>query len=253
MSYEPRTSSRPRRRNRHAGAADVVDVGRCLQRQRRHVVWQAQDGTVHAQASQETGQSLLRRGPAGRHPGESGVYDRGTHRQSPRPTPRRSSSSRTSPVDPSTPAESDDGGEAGLWPSPRGHRVTRHRARRMYAIGTLNVWFRRPPRRGAYARLLRQLTQLYPAAEHRNTAPPTARKAPPAPPRPEPDAAAPAASDQRCPGRRRPHAARPRRRRPRRTLPAAGGAYAHGPLLVLERGRRPERRRLRRRRRWRRR
>uniref|UniRef100_UPI002FDBAA41 helix-turn-helix transcriptional regulator n=1 Tax=Streptomyces sp. IBSBF 3136 TaxID=2903524 RepID=UPI002FDBAA41 len=62
----------------------------------------------------------------------------------------------------------------------------------------------RPPQRDAYARLLKQLTQLYPAESTgapqedtaaQQTAPPTAPKTPHAPTGPEPDAAAPAASD----------------------------------------------------------
>ncbi|MFD9098491.1 telomere-associated protein Tap [Streptomyces collinus] len=113
----------------------------------------------------------------------------------------------------------------------------------------------RPPQREAYARLLKQLTQLYPAGENAavestgapredtaapRTAPPAAPKAPPAPTSPEPAAAAPAAPD--TPPAPAPAAtSRPAAsRRPgvQRAAPAdqgaVSGAYAHGPLLVLD-------------------
>ncbi|GAA2774690.1 helix-turn-helix transcriptional regulator [Streptomyces rameus] len=125
----------------------------------------------------------------------------------------------------------------------------------------------RPPHREAYARLLKQLAQLYPATEgtgapREDTAAP--QTAPPAPPKalaspsgPEPDAAASSASDTTAPATPAPAPAAPpapaatsrpaaasrpttASRRPSAKKaapahsPAAGGAYAHGPLLVLD-------------------
>ncbi|MEU7412889.1 helix-turn-helix transcriptional regulator [Streptomyces sp. NPDC042638] len=125
----------------------------------------------------------------------------------------------------------------------------------------------RPPQREAYARLLKQLAQLYPATEgtgapREDTAAP--QTAPPAPPKalaspsgPEPDAAASSASDTTAPATPAPAPAAPpapaatsrpapasrpttASRRPSAKKaapahsPAAGGAYAHGPLLVLD-------------------
>ncbi|MFI2644392.1 telomere-associated protein Tap [Streptomyces sp. NPDC018610] len=122
----------------------------------------------------------------------------------------------------------------------------------------------RPPQREAYARLLEQLAQLYPAAE--STGAPqedtpaaqtatssTVRKAPPAPTGPEPAAAPPATSDTAAPAAPATTPARAATSRPapaprpgtasRRAgvknaapahTPAAGGVYAHGPLLVLD-------------------
>ncbi|MFI9283513.1 helix-turn-helix transcriptional regulator, partial [Streptomyces sp. NPDC053076] len=121
----------------------------------------------------------------------------------------------------------------------------------------------RPPQRDAYARLLKQLAQLYPATDSAGasreataapqTAPPAAPKAPTAPSGPEPDAAAPSASDTTAPAApaappapaatsRPAPASRPMTtsRRPAANKaapahsPAVGGAYAHGPLLVLD-------------------
>ncbi|MFG2603185.1 telomere-associated protein Tap [Streptomyces sp. NPDC048514] len=114
----------------------------------------------------------------------------------------------------------------------------------------------RPPQRDAYARLLKQLTQLYPATEstggpQEHTAAPqtpsTVPKAPPAPTGPEPAAAAPAASDTTAPAApaaiRAPAATSRPAPASRRTgtkkaapadQPAVSGAYAHGPLLVLD-------------------
>lgn len=121
----------------------------------------------------------------------------------------------------------------------------------------------RPPEREAYARLLKQLSQLYPAPE--NTGAPqedtdiaAARTVTPASPsaRPQPTgeapeaAAAPVAEEpaaappaavgapaavslpraERASGQRRPAAKRPA---PANT-PAPGGLYVHGPLLVLD-------------------
>ncbi|SEB96537.1 Helix-turn-helix domain-containing protein [Streptomyces sp. 2231.1] len=104
----------------------------------------------------------------------------------------------------------------------------------------------RPPQRDAYARLLKQLAQLYPATASTGapqediaapqTAPRTAPKAPPAPTVPEPDAAAPAGSDTGA----APAGPATASRRPgvkkaaQAPSPTAGGAYAHGPLLVLD-------------------
>ncbi|MFF9410796.1 telomere-associated protein Tap [Streptomyces anandii] len=125
----------------------------------------------------------------------------------------------------------------------------------------------RPPQREAYARLLEQLAQLYPATEGTGapqertgatpqTTPGTAPKAPPAPAGPVPEASAPATSDSTTPAvpDTAPPAAAPSRpspaARPATTsrrpgakkaaaantpaTPAPGGAYAHGPLLVLD-------------------
>ncbi|WP_251091391.1 helix-turn-helix transcriptional regulator [Streptomyces sp. Caat 7-52] len=123
----------------------------------------------------------------------------------------------------------------------------------------------RPPQREAYARLLTQLAQLYPATENAGapredtaapqTAPPAAPKALAAPSGPEPDAAAATASDTTAPDAPAPAAppapaatsrpapaSRPtatsRRPSPKKAAPAnppaAGGSYAHGPLLVLD-------------------
>ncbi|MEU5099763.1 helix-turn-helix transcriptional regulator [Streptomyces sp. NPDC020996] len=117
----------------------------------------------------------------------------------------------------------------------------------------------RPPEREAYARLLKQLAELYPAPESTGTpakdtdtaAAQAVTPAPPAaPPQPTgggPEAAAvPVAEESpaavgapaavslprtgRAPGPRRPAAAKAA---PADT-PAPGGAYAHGPLLVLD-------------------
>ncbi|MEV7871378.1 helix-turn-helix transcriptional regulator [Streptomyces sp. NPDC088124] len=125
----------------------------------------------------------------------------------------------------------------------------------------------RPPEREAYARLLQQLTKLYPApgstgAPQEDTDAAAAQAVTPAAPRPRsrptdgaPEAAAapvaeespppvtapaavgaPAAVSlpraERAPGSRRPAAKKPA---PANT-PAPGGAYAHGPLLVLDSG-----------------
>ncbi|MER6433387.1 helix-turn-helix transcriptional regulator [Streptomyces sp900105245] len=119
----------------------------------------------------------------------------------------------------------------------------------------------RPPQRDAYARLLKQLAQLYPTAESTEapredtappqTAPPTAPKTPPAHTGPEPEAAAPTASDTTTAAPARPAtasrrpvtkkaalanppAATSRRKAAPAPTSASGGAYAHGPLLVLE-------------------
>ncbi|MFF1284497.1 telomere-associated protein Tap [Streptomyces sp. NPDC058299] len=118
----------------------------------------------------------------------------------------------------------------------------------------------RPPQRDAYARLLKQLAQLYPATDsagasrEATAAPQTAApKAPTAPSGPEPEAAAPSASDTTAPAApatppapaatsRPAPASRPMTtsRRPAAkkaapaNTPAPGGAYAHGPLLVLD-------------------
>ena len=129
----------------------------------------------------------------------------------------------------------------------------------------------RPPQREAYARLLKQLTQLYPAAESTGapqedtsaphhgdpaapqTTPDTAPQAPPAPAGPVPEATASATSDTTAPAvpatapapaatSRPAPATRPATtsRRPGAkkaapaNTPAPGGAYAHGPLLVLD-------------------
>ncbi|MFI9248307.1 telomere-associated protein Tap [Streptomyces sp. NPDC053086] len=117
----------------------------------------------------------------------------------------------------------------------------------------------RPPQREAYARLLKQLAQLYPATENAGapredtaapqTAPPAASKALASPSGPEPDAAAATASDTTAPAPPAPAAtsrpapaSRPTTtsRRPSAKKaapanpPAAGGSYAHGPLLVLD-------------------
>ncbi|MER6037368.1 helix-turn-helix transcriptional regulator [Streptomyces sp. NPDC001835] len=107
----------------------------------------------------------------------------------------------------------------------------------------------RPPQREAYARLLEQLTQLYPAGAPQEdtaaapTAPRAVSKAPTALTGPEPSAAAPTASDAARAAASRPApAARPSTtsRRPGAkkaapvNSPAAGSAYAHGPLLVLD-------------------
>lgn len=122
----------------------------------------------------------------------------------------------------------------------------------------------RPPQRDAYARLLKQLAQLYPAAEdasaaQEDTAAPraasgTAPKASPAPADAVDSAPAPAPADTTAPAvpaassataaASRPAAAAsrpaPASRRPAAgkaasaDAPPPGGAYAHGPLLVLD-------------------
>ncbi|MFI9810215.1 telomere-associated protein Tap [Streptomyces sp. NPDC052301] len=119
----------------------------------------------------------------------------------------------------------------------------------------------RPPQRDAYARLLKQLAQLYPATDSAGapredaaapqTASPAAPKAPAAPSGPEPDAAtasdttapaAPAAPPAPAATSRLAPASRPtttsRRPAAKKTAPAhspaPGSAYAHGPLLVLD-------------------
>ncbi|MER6472413.1 telomere-associated protein Tap [Streptomyces collinus] len=97
----------------------------------------------------------------------------------------------------------------------------------------------RPPQRDAYARLLEQLTQLYPAVEGTDAPTPlTAPKASPAPTGPEPDAAAPATPDTIAPAAPTPRPAASRRPGGRKAAPAdraeVSGAYAHGPLLVLD-------------------
>ncbi|MFF8403928.1 telomere-associated protein Tap [Streptomyces sp. NPDC015684] len=123
----------------------------------------------------------------------------------------------------------------------------------------------RPPQREAYARLLEQLTQLYPAAESTDapqedpTAPratpgtASEAEAPPAPADRVPEASAPATSPAAAPAAppapvttsRPSPAARPTTASPRpgarRAAPvhppasgAGGGTYAHGPLLVLD-------------------
>ncbi|MDX2762924.1 telomere-associated protein Tap [Streptomyces europaeiscabiei] len=121
----------------------------------------------------------------------------------------------------------------------------------------------RPPEREAYARLLKQLAQLYPVPEntgtpHQDTDTTAAQTVTPAAPaaRPQPAggapeaAAAPAAEEppaapsaavgapaavslsrtERAPAPRRPAA---KKAAPAKS-PAPGGAYAHGPLLVLD-------------------
>ncbi|MER6279655.1 helix-turn-helix domain-containing protein [Streptomyces sp900105245] len=123
----------------------------------------------------------------------------------------------------------------------------------------------RPPQRDAYARLLKQLAQLYPTAESTEapqedaaapqTVPPTASETLPAPTGPEPEAAAPTASDttsdtttaapagpataSRRPATKKAAPANPpattsRKKAAPAPTPASGGAYAHGPLLVLD-------------------
>ncbi|MFE8950406.1 telomere-associated protein Tap [Streptomyces sp. NPDC007856] len=120
----------------------------------------------------------------------------------------------------------------------------------------------RPPQREAYARLLKQLAELYPAPEstgapQEDTAAPqtTAGTTPEAPPVPTglvPEAAAPTTSDTTPPATPAavpaPAASRPARTtRPPQTsrrpgakkaspahTPAPGDGYAHGPLLVLD-------------------
>ncbi|WP_031029900.1 telomere-associated protein Tap [Streptomyces albus] len=123
----------------------------------------------------------------------------------------------------------------------------------------------RPPQREAYARLLEQLAQLYPAPaaesvgapQEDSAAPETfAGPAPTAAPVPaggEPEAAASTASGNIPPPARTAVPAPPAASRPARTArpsqtsrhpgekkaarannPAPGGAYAHGPLLVLD-------------------
>ncbi|MFF0383009.1 telomere-associated protein Tap [Streptomyces sp. NPDC004286] len=112
----------------------------------------------------------------------------------------------------------------------------------------------RPPQREAYARLLEQLAQLYPAekspgapqediAAPQTSSPPTVSETPPAPTDPKPpvassNAAAPAlaATPRPSPTPRPATASRragAKKAAPAHT-PAAGGVYAHGPLLVLD-------------------
>ncbi|MET8583462.1 helix-turn-helix transcriptional regulator [Streptomyces collinus] len=113
----------------------------------------------------------------------------------------------------------------------------------------------RPPQREAYARLLKQLTQLYPAGESAaaestgapredtaapKTAPAAAPKAP-APTSTEPAAATPAAPDTppaSAPAATSRPATTSRRPGVQKAAPAdqgaVSGAYAHGPLLVLD-------------------
>ncbi|MEV7325247.1 helix-turn-helix domain-containing protein [Streptomyces sp. NPDC093970] len=120
----------------------------------------------------------------------------------------------------------------------------------------------RPPEREAYARLLTQLAQLYPASEHTGApqdaptaetssgpaptadaptdGPETASQAMPQTPPPASASAGAVAAAAALP--REAPAARPspasRRPAAKKTAPAAppapGGAYAHGPLLVLD-------------------
>ena len=120
----------------------------------------------------------------------------------------------------------------------------------------------RPPEREAYARLLKQLAQLYPASQHTGarqedapvaetfTGPtPTAQDAPTGgvpeaaarttPETPPPPSASPAAVGAAATAPRAARAARPSpaSRRPgaqKAAPPAPGGTYAHGPLLVLD-------------------
>ncbi|MCL7382523.1 helix-turn-helix transcriptional regulator [Streptomyces sp. 35G-GA-8] len=120
----------------------------------------------------------------------------------------------------------------------------------------------RPPEREAYARLLKQLAQLYPAPESTGApqedpaAPQVFTAAMPAAQTPAPGAAGEAAATAEAEPSRpappaavavpaaasRPHAVRPPQtaRRPAAkkaalaNTPTPGGAYAHGPLLVLD-------------------
>ncbi|MFF3336426.1 telomere-associated protein Tap [Streptomyces sp. NPDC002888] len=114
----------------------------------------------------------------------------------------------------------------------------------------------RPPEREAYARLLQQLAKLYPAPgsagapqEDTDTATPAAPARPPggapeaaaAPVAEEPPAAPPAPGQHAAPAPvSLPRAGAPDPRRPaaKKAAPAntraPGGAYAHGPLLVLD-------------------
>jgi transcriptional regulator with XRE-family HTH domain len=98
----------------------------------------------------------------------------------------------------------------------------------------------RPPEREAYARLLKQLAQLYPAPQEEAARPqtltPQAPAAPAQPPAGAPEAAAAPAAVARAHAARAPQTSH----RPgmKKAVPAgtavSGGAYAHGPLLVLD-------------------
>ncbi|TCR15914.1 helix-turn-helix transcriptional regulator [Streptomyces sp. BK205] len=119
----------------------------------------------------------------------------------------------------------------------------------------------RPPEREAYAHLLTQLAQLYPASEHTGApqdapaaetsgkpaptadaatgGPGTARQAMPQTPPPASAAsgtvAAAAALPREAPAARpSPASRRPGATKTAPAAPAPGGAYAHGPLLVLD-------------------
>ncbi|MGY4965126.1 telomere-associated protein Tap [Streptomyces sp. 900105245] len=92
----------------------------------------------------------------------------------------------------------------------------------------------RPPQRAAYARLLEKLADRFPAPEAPSapTAPQPVTEPPAAAPRTPAPASNPATPPRTSPTRRpKPHAALTGR-----PAPTVGGAYPHGPLLVLDAG-----------------